>query len=133
MKILDATTVIAISNEIGCPELIEKIAMLGHNLAIPSHIVESELLDKNTRKITERYVLRNTIQILKKNTVKEIREFQKDLPGLGLGECDSMLAYQKLRDEGEERVYCILDDGRARGEKPQRWESSLRDLLDCCR
>ena len=113
MKILDSTTVIAISNEIDCPELIEKIALLGHDLAIPSHVVESELLDKNTRKTTERHVRRNTIQILKKNTVEEIREFQKDFPGLGLGECDSMLAYRKLRDAGE-RVYCIFDDGGAR-------------------
>ena len=113
MKILDATTVIAICNEINCPELIEKIALLGHDLTIPLYIVESELLDNNTRKITERYVQHNTIQILKKNTVEEVRELQKDFPGLGLGECDSMLAYQKLREDGE-KVYCILDDGKAR-------------------
>lgn len=113
MKILDATTVIAICNEINCPELIEKIALLGHDLTIPLYIVESELLDNNTRKITERYVQHNTIQILKKNTVEEVRELQKDFPGLGLGECDSMLAYQKLRKDGE-KVYCILDDGKAR-------------------
>ena len=30
-----------------------------------------------------------------------------------MGECYSMLAYQKLRDDGE-RVYCILDDCEAR-------------------
>ena len=77
------------------------------------HVVESELLDNNTGKITEKYVQRSTIQILKKNTVEEIQEFRKDFPGLGLGECDSMLTYQKLRDAGE-RVYCILDDGKAR-------------------
>ena len=104
---------IAVCNEINCPELVEKIALLGHDLAIPSHVVESELLDNNTSKITEKYVQRNTIQILKKNTVEEIQEFRKDFPGLGLGECDSMLTYQKLRDAGE-RVYCILDDGKAR-------------------
>ena len=74
---------------------------------------ESELFDNNTSKITEKYVQRSTIQILKKNTVEEIQEFRKDFPGLGLGECDSMLTYQKLRDAGE-RVYCILDDGKAR-------------------
>ena len=74
--------------------------------------MESELLDNNTGKITEKYVQRSTIQILKKNTVEEIQEFRKDFPGLGLGECDSMLTYQKLRDAGE-RVYCILDDGKA--------------------
>ena len=113
MKILDATTIIAIANEINCPELIEKIGLLGHDLAVPLHIMESELLDKNSLKIVEIYVQRNKIQVLKKNTMKEIREFQKDFPGLGLGECDSILACQKLRDGGEE-VYCILDDGKAR-------------------
>ena len=38
---------------------------------------------------------------------------QKDFPGLGLGECDSILSYQKLNNK-EEKVYCILDDGKAR-------------------
>ena len=127
MKILDATTIIAICNEIHCPGLIEKIALLGHDLAIPAHIVESELLDKNTRKTTERYVHYNTIQVLKKNTIEEVREFQKDFPGLGLGECDSMLAYQKLREDGE-RVYCILDDGKAR-EKAAELEITFTGLV----
>ena len=76
---------IAVCNEINCPELVEKIALLGHDLAIPSHVVESELLDNNTSKITEKYVQRSTIQILKKNTVEEIQEFRKDFLGLGLG------------------------------------------------
>ena len=88
MKILDATTVIAICSEIDYPELLEKIGLLGHVLAIPSHIVESELLDKNTRKIMAKYVQSNKIQILKKNTVQEIREFQKDFPGLGMDDTE---------------------------------------------
>ena len=113
MKILDSSTMIAISNEIKCPELIEKIGLLGHVLAIPSYIVKYELLDKNTSKITEMYVQSGKIQILKNNPVKEILEFKKDFPRLGMGECYSMLAYQKLRGTGE-RVYCILDDYDAR-------------------
>ena len=113
MKILDSSVMIAISNEIKCPELIEKIGLLGHVLAIPSYIVKYELIDKNTSKITEMYVQSGKIQILNENTAEEILEFWKDFPQLDIGECYSMLAYQKLRDAGE-RVYCILDDHKAR-------------------
>ena len=103
---------IAIS-KIKCPELIEKIGLLGHVLAIPSYIVKYELLDKNTGKITEMYVQSGKIQILNENTAEEILEFLKDFPQLGMGECYSMLAYQKLRATGKQ-VYCILDDYDAR-------------------
>ena len=106
---------IAISNEIKCPELIEKIGLLGHVLAIPSYIVKYELLDKNTSKITEMYVQSGKIQVLNENTAEDLLAFQKKFSMLyvGMGECYSMLAYQKLRDTGE-RVYCILDDNDAR-------------------
>ena len=77
MKILDATTIIAIFNEIGCPDLIEKILQLGHELAIPSHIMKSELLDRTTLKITRNLVQKEKIQILEKNSIEEIKEFQK--------------------------------------------------------
>lgn len=113
MKILDATTIIAIFSEINCPDLIEKILQLGHELVIPSHIMKSELLDKTTLKITQSFVEKEKIQILEKNSIEEIKEFQKDFPGLGLGECDSMLSYQKLTSK-EEKAYCILDDRKAR-------------------
>ena len=56
MKILDATTVIAIFNEINCPDLINKILELGHDLGIPSHIMNSELLDKSTFKTTRKFI-----------------------------------------------------------------------------
>ena len=113
MKILDASTIIAVFNEINCPELIDKIIQLGHDLAIPSHIMNSELLEKSTLKITNGFIKQNKIQILNHNTIEEIREFQKDFPGLGLGECDSMLSYQKINN-GKDKVYCIFDDGKAR-------------------
>ena len=113
MKILDATTIIAVFNEINCPDLINKILELGHELVIPSHIMKSELLDKSTLKLIQKFVKEEKIQILDKNSMEEIQEFQKDFPGLGLGECDSMLSYQKLNGDGD-KVYCILDDGKAR-------------------
>ena len=61
MKILDATAIIAIFNEINYPDLIDKILELGHGLAIPSHIMASELLDKSTQKITHKFVKQNKI------------------------------------------------------------------------
>ena len=114
MKILDASTIIAIS-KIKCPELIEKIGLLGHVLAIPSYIVKYELLDKNTSKITEMYVQSGKIQILNENTAEEVMIFQKkfSMLDIGLGECYTMLAYQKLRATGKQ-VYCISDDYDAR-------------------
>ena len=114
MKILDASTIIAIS-KIKCPELIEQIGLLGHVLAIPSYIVKHELLDKNSSKIIEMYVQSGKIQVLNENTAEEILAFRKkfSMLGMGMGECYSMLAYQKLRDAGE-KVYCILDDCEAR-------------------
>ena len=64
MKILDASTIIAVFNEINCPELIDKIIQLGHDLAIPSHVMNSELLDKSTLKIANRFIQQDKIQIL---------------------------------------------------------------------
>ena len=113
MKILDASTIIAVFHEINCPELIDKIILLGHDLAIPSHVMNSELLDKSTLKITNGFIQQDKIQILNQNTIEEIREFRKDFPGLGLGECDSMLSYQKI-SKGKDKVYCIFDDAKAR-------------------
>ncbi len=72
MKILDSSTIIAVFNEINCPELIDKIIQLGHDLAIPSHIINSELLDKSTLKITNEFIEQNKIKILNYNTIEEI-------------------------------------------------------------
>ncbi len=88
MKILDATTVIAIFNEINCPDLIDRILKPGHDLIIPSRILNSALLDKSTLKTTKIFVEQEKIQILEQNSMDDkIKKFQKDFPGLGLGEC----------------------------------------------
>ena len=113
MKILDATIIIAIFNEINCPDLIDKILELGHELIIPSHVMKKELLNKSMLKVIEKFVKQEKIQILKKNSIEEIRKFQKKHQVLGLGECDVMLSYQKLNCDGN-NVYCILDDRKAR-------------------
>ncbi len=114
MKILDASTIIAIIHEINRPDLIDKILKLGHKLVIPSYIVKSELLDKSTREIICKFIKQKKIHVLKKNSFNEIQEFQKKFLGLGLGECDCILSYKKLNGNGE-KYYCILDDKKARG------------------
>ena len=113
MKILDSSTVIAILGEIHCPEMFEKIAKLGHSLAIPSHVLGDEILDGPTLRATKRLVAQGTIQILGQNSAEEIAAFKERFLGLGAGECDAMLSCLKLSG-GKDRVYCILDDGRAR-------------------
>ena len=113
MKILDATTVIAIFSEINCPILIDKILRLGHDIVIPYHVINVELLDEFTLKTTRQMIKQGKIHVLKQNSLDEIKRFQKDSPGLGLGECDAMLSYQKLKCTTT-KAYCILDDGKAR-------------------
>ena len=90
---------------------IDKILELKHELIIPSHIMESELHNNSTLKTIQKFIKQGKIQILEKNPIKEIQEFQKD--HLGSGECDSMLSYQKLNNDGN-KVYYILDDREAR-------------------
>lgn len=113
MKILDATTLIAIFSEIKCPDLIDKILQLNHNLVIPYHVMNVELLDSTTVEITKKLIHAKKLEVLNLNTNEEVIEFQKDFPGLGLGECDSLLTYQKTKNSGG-TVYCILDDRQSR-------------------
>lgn len=72
-----------------------------------------EILDKSTQKMIKNTISENKIQILEKNSMEEVKRFQYNTPRLGLGECDVMLSYLKIRREGE-KAYCILDDRRAR-------------------
>ncbi len=113
MKIIDSTTIIAIFNEIKCPALICKILELKHEIVITSHVLNNELLDETTYVGVNDFVEKKQIRISDLNSVEEVTDFQKNHPGLGMGECDSMLTYQKVRNS-ETNTYCILDDGPAR-------------------
>ena len=112
MKILDSSLLIAIFDEICKPELIDKIIQLGHSIAIPASVYDEIREDSAFADIIQ-LVEQDKIQILTQNTKEEITTFQKKFPGLGLGESDVMLSYQKLQD-GNDRMYCILDDKTAR-------------------
>ena len=56
MKILDSTTIIAIFSEINCPDLINKILQLKHDLIIPLHVANEELLDKDTFESVQKFI-----------------------------------------------------------------------------
>lgn len=112
MKILDSSLIIAIFDEICQPELIDKILQLGHSIAIPTSVYD-EICNDSAFAGIMRLIKQDKIQILTQNTKKEISMFQKKFPGLGLGESDVMLSYQKLQNSND-RIYCILDDKIAR-------------------
>lgn len=46
------------------------------------------------------------------STPAELRRIRKAFPGLGLGECDTLLLHGRVHSQG--RSYCILDEKRAR-------------------
>lgn len=117
MKILDSSLIIAIFDEICQPELIDKIIQLGHSIAIPAS-VHYEIREDPAFTDIIRLVEQDKIQILTQNTKEEISMFQKKSPGLGLGESDVMLSYQKLR-KSNSKMYCVLDDKIARRKAAQ--------------
>ena len=117
MKILDSSLIIAIFDEICKPELIDKIIQLGHSITIPAS-VHYEIRKDSAFSDIIRLVEQDKIQILTQNTKEEITTFQKKFPGLGLGESDVLLSYQKLQN-GNERMYCVLDDKTARRKAAQ--------------
>lgn len=117
MKILDSSLIIAIFDEICQPELIDKIIQLGHSIAIPAS-VHDEIREDSAFTDIMWLIKQDKIQVLTQNTKEEISMFQKKFPGLGLGESDVMLSYQKLQNSNE-RIYCILDDKIARRKAAQ--------------
>ena len=129
MKILDTSVVIAIFNDIRRPDLIDRILEMGHELAVPYHVLD-EIHDKNTSEGVRKCIEQGRIKTVKKNTIGEIRKFNKKFPNLGLGECDVILSYEK--SDGADRAYCILDDREARtaaSERGVRFAGLIRLLI----
>ena len=111
MKILDTTVLIAIFQDIDCPDLIDGLFKLGHDLIVTSHVMD-ELRDRDASQAAERFVRENKLQIYRENSTGEVESFKKNARHLGLGECSSILAWQKLHMV--HKAYCIFDDRRAR-------------------
>ena len=95
MKILDASTIIAIIHEINRPDLIDKILIIRTQVSDSVLHYNSELLDKSTLKLFVNFKQKK-IHVLEKNSFGEIQEFQKKFLGLGLGECDCILSCNVL-------------------------------------
>ena len=112
MKILEATTLIAIIKEIDCPDIINSIFKLNHKLIIPLYVY-NELIDSKTKTTCDIFIKENKLTVSNLNSITEIIDLQKTYPFLGRGELDSILHYKKLSDRGIP-VYCVLDDKKAR-------------------
>lgn len=110
MKILDASTLIAVFHDLDRPDLIDKLLELGHALAVAGH-ARSEMLSREAKEGVERMVREGKIRIFEASTAAEMDGIKEDFPDLGPGECDTLL-HGRLRMHG--RSYCILDDKGAR-------------------
>lgn len=109
---LDSSAVIALLDDLDRPDLIDSLLKLGHVLAIPGRVMEGELLRAKVRKRVDELARQGKVTILKGSTPEDFRAFQSIARGLGLGESDAMIVCKKAQRQG--KVYCILDDGRAR-------------------
>ena len=101
---------IAIFDELGRPDLVDRILELGHALAIAGH-AKSELR-RRAREGVERMAREGKIRIFAASTAVEMGRMKRKFPTLGPGECDTLLLHERMRSQG--RSYCILDDKRAR-------------------
>lgn len=107
----DASALIAVFSELGRLDLIDRILELGHTLAVAGH-VRSELRSRKAREGVERTVRQGKIRVFAASTAAEIEGVKADFPGMGLGECDTLLLHGRLHAQG--KSYCILDDKCAR-------------------
>ena len=80
MKILDSSAIICILDELGRPDLMDKVLELGHDLAVPRYIVESELRGRVKRKIKEMAKVGKVVIL--ENTAEDLK-FSDRLPKLG--------------------------------------------------
>ena len=108
----DASSLIAILDELGRPDLIDRILELGDALAVAGH-ARPELRSKGAREGVERMAREGKIRIFAASTAAELSRIKEEFPSLGPGESDTLLLlHERLRSQG--RSYCMLDDKRAR-------------------
>ena len=112
MKILDSSVMIGILDELDRPDLIDKILELGHDLAVPKYVVETELRGKVQSRVRE-MVESGKIEILGECSAKDLDDVLTTFPGMGRGEYHVMQSYRKMVVEGR-KAYCILDERKAR-------------------
>ena len=108
---MDAPALIGIFGEPGRPPLIDGMIKPGHTLALAGR-VKPELRRSGVREGVEGMVRQGKIRIFAGSTASEMRRMREAFPGLGPGECDTLLLYGRVRAQG--KSYCILDERRAR-------------------
>ena len=111
MKILDSSVMIGILDELDRPDLIDKILELGHDLAVPKYVVETELGGKVQSRVRE-MAESGKIEILGECSAKDLDDVLTTFPGMGRGEYHVMQSYRKMVVEGH-KAYCILDERKA--------------------
>ena len=90
--------------------MIDDVLKPGHTLAIAGH-VKPELRRNKVREGVEGMARRGRIRIFAGSTAAGMRRTREGFPGLGLGECDTLLLHERVRAQG--KSYCILDERRA--------------------
>lgn len=110
MKVFDASGIIGMLREIGRPGIIDMIIKLGHRVAVPSAVMEKELVEECVCRMVGELVAQGKISVLRACLPDEMSALQHEYPELGLGECEVILHCQR----SGEGVYGILDDKQAR-------------------
>ena len=86
---------------------------MGYELAVPSHVEREELIGADVRAMIHDLLGRGIIRIARANSRKEVLDLRANLHEIGLGECDAILTWIKMRRRGE-GARCVLDDRKAR-------------------
>ena len=108
---MDASALIGILGELGRPDLIDSMLEPGHAPAVAGR-VKPGLRRRKTGEWVEFMVRRGKTRVFPGSTPAELRRIRKAFPGLGPGECDTLLLHGRVHSQ--DRSYCTLDEKRAR-------------------
>ena len=95
------------------PDLFDRIAALGYDLVIPSHVERDELVRPEVRAMIGGLLDRGAIRTVHMNRRREVLDFMMKFHKIGIGESDAILTCMKMHLEGVE-AYCVLDETDAR-------------------
>lgn len=115
MKVLDSSTLIALYTETFRPEILYKWYSRQHEIVIPEAVLdEIKRKEMITYHKVEPDIKRRIITI--SNIIKkdELEKFRNRHPILGRGESEVLLLSLKMENRGDNKCYCVLDDGLAR-------------------
>lgn len=113
MKIFDATSMIAMLEELDRPDLIDGLLELGHDLAVPKYVAETEMRSAKAKSGIRAMVRMGKIKILNETSPIDLLKFHIQFPGVGPGESHVILAYNKMISMNKV-AYCVFDDQKAR-------------------